>query len=171
VTPGNPDFGFGGSPGFTNAAWDPNGTDYWACKSQDDGTYGNDGTIYKYTGSTDQSTGTPVVTRLKADSPGGSGPFTIKQIGGPETIIAYGPGGNSTDRGTNVYCLFYNTSGTALGYRTGALEYTGGMKTNANATGDVSINASTRKVYILNTNNSISGWNLPGSGVQDWNLY
>ena len=167
VTPGNPDFAFGGAAGFTNVAWDPNSTDYWATKTTDPAT---DSTIYKYTGSTDQSTGAATVTRLAADSPGGSGPFDIKQVGS-ETIIALGPGNNNIDGAINVYCTFYNASGTALGYRTGSIEYAGGMKNNQNGTGDVSINATGRKVYVLLTNNSISGWNLPGSGVQDWNLF
>jgi len=168
VTPGNPDFAFGDAgPGYTNLAWDPAGTDYFACKSKADDA---DGRIFKYTGSTDLSTGSPVVTRALADSPGGSGPFTVKLVGS-ETIIALGPSLTTAATPTNVYCNFYDGAGTALAYRTGSIEKAGAMAINGNGTGDVSINASTRKVYVLLTNNSISGWNLPATGVQDWNLY
>jgi hypothetical protein len=168
VTPGNPDFAFGDAgPGYINLAWDPAGVDYWACKTKADDA---DGRIFKYTGSTDQSTGTPVVTRALADSPGGSGPFTVKLVG-TETIIALGPAITTGAAPTNVYCTFYDGAGAALGYRTGGIEKAGAMATNGNGTGDVSINASTRKVYVLLTNNSISGWNLPATGVQDWNLF
>jgi len=166
VTPGNPDFGFGSAgAGFTNVVWDPNGTDYWAARSYNSLS---DGTIYKYNGLTDQGVGS--LTRLAADSPGGSGPFDVKLIG-TELFIAFGPGSANSGGATNVYCTFYDVFGIAHLYRTGSIEYTGGMKANGNGSGDVSINASTRKVYVLLTNNSISGWNLPGMGVQDWNLY
>jgi len=168
VTPGNPDFAFGDAgPGYTNLAWDPNGTDYFACKPKADDA---DGRIFKYSGSTDQSTGSPIVTRAMADCPGGSGPFTVKQLMA-ETIIAFGPALTMGATPTGVYCTFYDGTGAALGYRTGGLEKTGAMAANANGSGDVSINDSTRKVYVLLTNNSISGWSLPGSTVQDWNLY
>lgn len=165
VTPASPDFGFGGSAGYTNVAWDPNSTDYWAAKTTDPLT---DGTIEKYNGLTDQGTGS--LTRLAADSPGGSGPFNVKQIG-TEIVVAFGPGNNNADGATNVYCTFYDATGAAHLYRTGSIEYAGGMKNNQNGTGDVSINATGRKVFVLLTNNSISGWNLPATGVQDWNLY
>lgn len=168
VTPGNPDFAFGGAVGYTSLSWDPNGTDYWATKHWDKNTSGS---IYKYNGATDQSTGTPTVFRGTALCPFGSGQFKVKQIG-TETIIGYGPAGDGTITGaTNVYCYFYDASGTQLGYRTGALEPAAGMNANGNGTGEVDFDANARKVYILVTNNSLSGWNLPGSGESDWNLY
>lgn len=166
VSPASPDFVFGGTAaGYTNIAWDTNATDYFACKTVDANATP---TVYLYNGTTNTSNNTSVITSTV--QAGGAGAIDVKQVGTLK-MLAVAPG-NIAAAAVDCFCEFYNAStGAQLGFRTGAIEKTGAGNANLNGTGEVVIDVTGNRVFILNTNNSISAWSLPGSGESDWNLF
>jgi len=78
---------------------------------------------------------------------------------GPGAVAATTPG---------VVAQVFRTDETVARHSTGDINRTGGAVANGNAAGDIAL-ASNGNLYVLYTNNSLSGWSGVNS-VEDWNL-
>lgn len=124
-------------------------------------------------------TGATGVISLGAATVGANsfGAIDVKTYGGNK-LMATAPGFVTTGRTTvraQVHILANpeNSTGTTPAYWTTGLEKAAtGANWNANGSGDILIEPSTDRLYVLYTNNSISAWSFlaPASASGEWNL-
>ena len=149
--------------------WDTDGVSYWVSKLQsnmDDATS---------PGLFNSSNVMSREDRITSVAGGGFAVVNMTINGGPQKLIGFEPASASSTLEWEQYGRIYQvepTSGMTQLLATGSLAPAspgGVVNPNGNGTGDVCFDTAGRKVYMLYTNNSISGWNIPTTAdVSDW---
>lgn len=147
--------------GIPNVAFDTDGNSFWVRKSSASASENPLASLYTSAGA-----GTLTTTGVVS-----GGPIAVAQLG-TRKVIATSPGEGGVGSSNVKASINTADAGGALLYQSGSLEAGAAALANINGAGDISIDTVGNRLFVLYTNNSISGWSIPNlTGVTDWNLY